>query len=277
MSAGDTETIPCLHFAEGLRESTQALYRRTHAWLVCNFHGNWTTTEDLQEFLDRHAAHLSRVRLRTLQSIVNRHLLPAPEGPAVRVSCRQTRAKKADDAVATPAWELWVPRRVRTACLGYPTRTAWMASYVACLGPTALRRDRLRAYSGYVSGLLFESLGVTTEGDLWLLRREAVRALLSQHREHARRLCRIAWNLFANEVAFRDHPAQRAAFTFKQRDLTQGNPVGVPVHPATSCVRVTQRDHFTQSEVAALLELRGVPPRDRLVLRILAETETGAC
>lgn len=42
-------------------------------------------------------------------------------------------------------------------------------------------------------------------------------------------------------------------------------------HPAMN-VLVRERDHFTETEVQAILELQTLSVRDRLILRILAET-----
>lgn len=74
-------------------------------------------------------------------------------------------------------------------------------------------------------------------------------------------------------VAFREHPTQLAALTFSGRDLRDVvDPVEVPSHPATALAAVRARDHFTKTEVDALLHLPSLGSRDRLILCILAET-----
>lgn len=91
-------------------------------------------------------------------------------------------------------------------------------------------------------------------------------------------LCRVAWNHFVTQVAFRDHPAQRLALTLTGRDVERAaaaqmtTPALLP-HPALAAVeRTVERDHFTAAEVDALVHLPGLSDRDRLMLRILAET-----
>lgn len=98
---------------------------------------------------------------------------------------------------------------------------------------------------------------------------------MAQHpRPHPRRLARIAWNHFVRHVAFVEHPTQKAALTFTGRDLRDIiDPVISVQHPAQAALAtVRARDHFTQSEVDALLRLHTLSTRDQLILHILAET-----
>lgn len=89
----------------------------------------------------------------------------------------------------------WVPDWVRRAVCDRPVRQGWMAALVLhpggggcvtptdsrasplALGPTAIRQDRIRTYTGYVAGVLFDLCGADND-NLWDLRRDAVLATI---------------------------------------------------------------------------------------------------
>jgi integrase len=89
---------------------------------------------------------------------------------------------------------------------------------------------------------------------------------------------RPAANHFVGGVVFRDHRALVERLHLRTRDLPH---TGRPIDGATRarpydnvdvapCAR--SRDHFTEAEMQALLALPQLTPRDRLMLRVMAET-----
>lgn len=283
-----------------LRRSTQILYRRTHQWLQRVYPGPWTHTAPLQAWMDaqQQSGSVRPMRLRTVQGLINRHVHPRPAGPPLRFSvvARQLLRKRGEDAkegednvTAAPLQQLaaWVPARTMRVCQapGFPLRTEWMRAYVAALSPSPWRKGRIRTYAGYVGDLLFGVLGLgASADDLLSLRRDAVMdAILSSQKRsaHTQRLCRVAWNHFVADVAFREAPTQRVALTIGGRELRRraaGRPdallalADAAPHPALAAGRWAARDHFETAEVTAMLALRHLSLRDQLVLRVLAET-----
>lgn len=293
---------PRLELPEDMSDGSRQQYRAVHRWLLRAW---WEaagagdrTLPSLQAFLRRcdEERSASRVRLRLAQTLVNRHWQPRPPGASVRLLTRRERVAAAGGkgilcrgllwggAEGLPMgedwWRAYVPHYLlrRWAHDGAEV-LGWLRSYVGALGACALRRGLIRSYVAYVHRVLVDGLGCTTARDLLALRREALVTTILRvvpRGRHPQRICRIAVNRFLGEVAFRDAPgAIRAALHVNTRDLDgarqQQPSQNHGAHPAL-VVLARERDHFTETEVAALLAHPALSRRDRLVLRILAET-----
>jgi integrase len=158
----------------------------------------------------------------------------------------------------------------------------WLAQYVTrVLGSNALRRNLIRTYVTHVYNVLLRRLECRSVDAFLALRREDLaQAVVDANAVHVhqQRLCRIAVNHFVSGVVFRDHRALVERLHLRTRDLPY---VGRPIDGATRpqpydnvdvmpCTRT--RDHFTETEMQALLAVPQLNPRDRLMLCIMAET-----
>ena len=62
------------------------LYQREYQHLTGDYVGSFETTDGLQAYLiDQQRRGVTGSRLKAMQSIINRHLDPRPQGPAVRL------------------------------------------------------------------------------------------------------------------------------------------------------------------------------------------------
>ena len=283
----DVVTTPPHVEAGALRNSTRSQYERVFRWLCQNYDGPWDRTEPLQRFLDEHpdAVVRSGIRGRIVQCLVNRHLVPRPTGPPIFLSNLQRprrHAKKGggggDGADAAP-WTHYLPGCVAAVAEDGPW-SVWLREYVTVvLRANPLRRNLVRTYVAHAYRVLWEALGCHTADSMLGLQRDALAAAVSATNAahpHQRRLCRIAVNHFIAGVVFREHPMAALRLHLRTRDMpVDAGDAATGQHPAEYAVRAGAgivRDHFTTAEMEALLGLPGLSSRDRLMLRILAET-----
>lgn len=275
-----------------LRPGSQRHYERVFRWLCENFSGSWSRTEPLQAFLDGHDDPAVRhgTRGRIVQSLVNRHVDPRPEGPPLvlrppgRGSKRPPpRPAPGDKAAPDAGWTSYLPVWMQPELGRCPEAwRVWLAHYVLrVLRANALRRNIIRTYVTHVVHVLLWQLQCRSlDGFLALRREDLAQAVVDANAGHVhqQRLCRIAVNHFVGGVVFRDHRALVERLHLRTRDLPH---TGRPIDGATRarpydnvdvapCAR--SRDHFTEAEMQALLALPQLTPRDRLMLRVMAET-----
>lgn len=273
--------MPTLELPDRMVSASRRQYKAVHRYLMSHWWVHRREEEplvaSLRTFLEDawSTGKISRSRLRLCYAIARHHWRPAISMPhIVAPRCRR------DPSVAVgkvrnwhynpEMWHDFVPRHLRAE-----RSVTWWRDFVYTLGPTPLRRNLIRSYVSYAHGVLVVVLGCTSAADfLRLTRRDLVAALWDAHPQRAsvRRLARIAVNHFLSDVVLAEAPAAlRSALHVGGRDLRCHGGQTSGEHPALA-MRECARDHFDEKEVSVLLAMDGLSTRDRLVLRLLAET-----
>jgi hypothetical protein len=272
-----------------LATATRGQYARAFRWLQREYHGPYERTEPIQSFLNDHPK-CSGIRGRIIQSLVNRHLTPHPQGPPITI-VQPPHPRRAGNhkrlalgvwAQDHTGWMAYVPDHLKAAVvheLGPPWQV-WLPHYIGTtLRANPLKRNLVRAYVTHVYHVMWEHLRCTCVEDVLRVKHPAVVQAVTDSnplRSNQRRLCRIAVNHFLGGTVLREHPVAALRLQMKAKDFAaipaDGDDDGE--HPAEYAVRAPGRirDHFTQSEMDVILHLPNLSLRDRLMLHIMAET-----
>ena len=295
------ESTPRMIPLDKLGPATQAQYVRVLRWLAGQFPGPWDRTEPIQAFIDAHPDTGLRTGLRgrVVQSIVNRYLDPLPKGPPIRLPPRTSVPCAADDGdhrkvkkrtstaagkgggIDGEAWLHYVPIYLRPEVRAHPVWSGWIAAYVLAIGATPVQTCLVRTYVTHVYNVLFRRLGCEAAADVMRVDRGALaRAVgeVNRGRLPQQRLARVALNRFLADVVLAGESVFAQRLRLRKRHILAAHAVPDRIGHPSDCVAdrgsaaAKGRDHFTAAEIAALLDLKTLSVRDRLMLRIMAET-----
>ena len=246
-----------------LTDGTRGQYVRAFRWLQREYQGAYDRMEPMQEFIDQHPK-CKGIRGRIIQCLINRHLQPRPNGPAIHIyRIRAAKSKcKVLGRTQLSVWGSYLPPRLCTelfANLNALWQT-WLHAYIVkVMGATPIKKNLVRSYVTQVYRVLYQTLGCHSMDDVFALSRhslaQAVLDVNSQH-VHQRRLCRIAVNHFLGGVVLCDHIVIAQRLHLRSRDIPRCSTAGdEDNHPADAALNVGShvRDHFTQAEMDLLL------------------------
>lgn len=253
-------------------------------WLRSQYDGPWDRTEPIQTFIDTAFSNQEgrpcAVRARNLCSIVNNYLMPVPRGPRLTIKRHRrphtaTRSKRCGGIHPDRWWWGYVPEYLRPGLQSDPVWCAWFQRFVAVLGANPLRRNIVRTHLVHVHRVLRTALRCSTPGDLRAIGPEDLAQAVAEQtagRPGQRRIARVAINRFVGEVVFRGQPLLAARYRLRSADIPRA--CEPPTHHPSDTVAAAGlvRDHFTPTEIASLLALQDLSPRDRCMLIIMAHT-----